>query len=71
MWLVQTIFLFEIAVKNPQYEVLKFCQHELLNLSFVKRKTLFYSSSLFHPQEHIDLSCPLLRFENVGKPSST
>jgi len=49
-------------------EVVNFCQQELLNLPFVKRKILFYSPSLYDPLKHIDFSCTLLKFSNVGNP---
>ena len=39
-------------------------------MPFVKQKTLFYSSSFFHPLEYVDFSCPLLQIEKVGSPSS-
>jgi len=35
----------------------------------VKRKTHFYSSSIFRPLEHIDFFCPLLQSEKVGNPT--
>jgi len=61
-------FVFDFEVNNPQHEVLIFCQQELLNLPFVKRKTLFLFILLFHLLEHTDFSCPLLQFEKVGNP---
>jgi len=59
-------FLFDLEVNYPQHEMLTFCQQELLNISFVKRKTFSYSPSLFYPLEHIYFSCPLSQFEKAG-----
>jgi len=57
-------FVFEIEVNYPQHEVLNFCQQALLNLPFVKWKTLFLFIQYFSPTGTCSsFSCPLLQYE--------